>query len=51
MLADFRRNRPLEVEAIVGNVYRIACANHVDIPHIATLYALLASVNNKHLQK
>lgn len=51
MLADFRRNRPLEVEAIVGNVYRIACANNVDIPHIATLYALLASVNSKKMSQ
>lgn len=50
MLADYRRNRPLEVEAIVGNVYRIAAANNVEIPHIATLYALLASVNAKKQQ-
>ena len=47
MLADFRRNRPLEVEAIVGNVYRIAAENNITIPHIATLYALLASVDKK----
>jgi 2-dehydropantoate 2-reductase len=47
MLADFRRNRPLEVEAIVGNVYRIASENDIAIPHIATLYALLASVDKK----
>ena len=47
MLADFRRSRPLEVEAIVGNVYRIASENNIAIPHIATLYALLASVDKK----
>ena len=48
MLADYRRKRPLEVEAIVGNVYRIAAANNVEIPHIATIYALLESVNRKN---
>ncbi len=47
MLADYRRKRPLEVEAIVGNVCRIAAENKVSVPHIDTLYALLASVNRK----
>ena len=44
MLADFRRNRPLEVEAIVGNVCSIAGENNIDIPCIQTIYALLRAV-------
>ncbi|MBR2508368.1 MAG: 2-dehydropantoate 2-reductase [Lentisphaeria bacterium] len=44
MLADFRRRRPLEVEAIVGNVCRIAIENNIDIPCIQTIYALLRAV-------
>ena len=47
MLADHRRGRPLEVEAIAGNVYRIALKNKIPIPYIEMLYALTASINNK----
>lgn len=47
MLADFRRNRQLEVEAIVGNVCRIAEANNIKIPRIQTVYALLRAVADK----
>lgn len=49
MLADFRRKRPLEVEAIVGNVCRIAQANNVEIPRIQTIYALLCAVAAKNI--
>lgn len=44
MLADFRRKRQLEVEAIVGNVCRIAQENQIDIPRIQTIYALLRAI-------
>lgn len=47
MLADFRRNRPLEVDAIVGNTYRIALKNKIAVPYIETIYALLKSVDAK----
>lgn len=50
MLVDYRRGRPLEVEAIVGNVYRMAVEKNIAVPHIATLYALLAAVNMKKQQ-
>ena len=50
MLADFRRRRPLEVDAIVGNVCKIAAKNNISVPHIETLYALLKSVNFKNCQ-
>jgi 2-dehydropantoate 2-reductase len=41
MLADFEAGRPMEVEAIVGNVLRIARRHRVEAPHLETLYTLL----------
>jgi 2-dehydropantoate 2-reductase len=47
MLVDFENKRPLEVEAIVGNVVRIARKNKVPVPYMEVVYALLLSVD-KH---
>ncbi|MHB9138308.1 MAG: ketopantoate reductase family protein [Victivallaceae bacterium] len=47
MLLDYENRRPLEVEAILGNVIRNAETNNVPIPHIRTIYALLLSVDRK----
>jgi 2-dehydropantoate 2-reductase len=44
MLVDFEAGRPIEVEAILGNVCRIAEKNHVSVPRIQTCYALLEAI-------
>ncbi|MFC1770951.1 ketopantoate reductase family protein [Candidatus Margulisiibacteriota bacterium] len=46
MLVDFENNREMEVEAIVGNVVRIAKELNFPVPHIETLYALLNAINS-----
>lgn len=40
MLTDVRENRPLEVEAILGNTVRIARRLQVDTPRLDLIYAL-----------
>jgi 2-dehydropantoate 2-reductase len=47
MLNDFENKRPMEVEAILGNVMRIAEKYSLPIPCIRTLYSLLSLINNK----
>jgi 2-dehydropantoate 2-reductase len=42
MLVDFRAERPLEIEAILGNALRTARRHGVRAPHLESLYALLA---------
>lgn len=41
MLVDFENGRPLEVEAIIGNIIKTARKNNVDAPHLESIYALL----------
>lgn len=45
MLQDIRLSRPMEVEAIVGNVIRIGRENGLKMPRLATLYALVNARN------
>ncbi|MDD5727118.1 MAG: 2-dehydropantoate 2-reductase [Victivallales bacterium] len=45
MLLDFENKRPLEVEAIVGKVVRIARGHQVPVPYLETVYALLHSAD------
>ena len=45
MLIDYENNRPMEVEAILGNTVEIADELSVEIPHIKTIYALLQLTN------
>lgn len=47
MLVDYEAGRPLEVDAILGNVCKIARKNGVNTPHLETCYALLQSVSPK----
>jgi len=47
MLVDYESGRKLEVEAILGNVCRIADEHGVDVPHLKTCYALLSALNGK----
>ncbi|MFL6549240.1 MAG: ketopantoate reductase family protein, partial [Povalibacter sp.] len=44
MAQDYEAHRPLEIEAILGNVVRIAQAHEVDTPILSTLYALTRMV-------
>ena len=48
MLLDFENKRPLEVDAIVGNVIRIAHEKQVAVPYLETVYALLTAVDIKN---
>ncbi len=41
MLLDYEANRPMEIEAIVGELLRTAQANSLEVPHISTIYAIL----------
>lgn len=50
MLLDIEQGKPLEVEAIVGEVVRMAQEKGVDVPRIETLYALLLIVQNQILR-
>lgn len=42
MLRDFERHNPLEREAILGNVLRLATEKEIAVPAIATAYRLLS---------
>ncbi|KAK5166199.1 uncharacterized protein LTR77_008460 [Saxophila tyrrhenica] len=49
MLTDVRANRPIEVEAILGNTLRLAQKHKVDTPYLELLYTL-AKGRNYQLQ-
>jgi 2-dehydropantoate 2-reductase len=40
MLVDVRNNRPIEVEAILGNTVNIAKEHHVEVHYLELLYVL-----------
>ena len=42
MLLDYLAGRPMEVEAILGNAIRTAERNHIAVPNMKTLYAVLS---------
>jgi 2-dehydropantoate 2-reductase len=50
MLIDYECKRPLEVEAIIGEVVRLGKANNIAVPHLETIYALLTSLNKVNLK-
>lgn len=47
MLQDYESGRPLEVEALLGNVLRISRRLGVKTPHIESLYGLLKLLDEK----
>lgn len=47
MLVDYEAGRRMEVEAILGNVYRLAQKHHIPVPHMQTCYALLSAIAEK----
>ncbi len=44
MLLDYENNRPMEIEAIIGNTVRIAEKLNVEIPNIKAVYAMIEVV-------
>ncbi len=48
MLLDYESKRPMEVEAILGNVLRRAKMLGIDVPNIRMLYGLLSMVDSKN---
>lgn len=51
MLVDFEAGRQIEVEAILGNVCRLADRSGISVPRMKTCYALLAALDRKHREK
>lgn len=47
MLLDFYNNRPLEIEAILGNALDFARQKAVSTPYLSTIYALLSCFANR----
>ncbi|PMD28764.1 2-dehydropantoate 2-reductase [Hyaloscypha variabilis F] len=45
MMSDMKYGRPMEVEAIIGEVVRLGKDNNVDVPRLETLYVLLMGLN------
>ena len=45
MLLDYEHHRPLEVEAIIGNLLRLAQKHQLQVPHIETIFAQLNAAN------
>jgi 2-dehydropantoate 2-reductase len=45
MLVDVRNNRPIEVEAILGNTVNIAKEHHVEVHYLELLYVLAKARN------
>jgi len=42
MLLDFKNNRPMEIEAILGNALKFAQQKSIPTPYLSSLYALLS---------
>ncbi|SNS79317.1 ketopantoate reductase [Noviherbaspirillum humi] len=51
MALDYENGRPMETEAIIGNVVRAAQREGVPAPRLASLYALLKMVERKSLPR
>lgn len=49
MKIDFDENRPLEVEAIIGNPLRIAAENDVNLPLIRSIYQQLKFLDKRNI--
>ena len=50
MLTDVRSHRPIEVEAILGNTFRIAQKHSLETPYLELLY-VLAKARNYELER
>jgi 2-dehydropantoate 2-reductase len=51
MLHDFENHRPMEVEAILGNIVRTAKRSGVEVPRISAMYASLRILDRKNQEK
>ncbi|MDD3118449.1 MAG: 2-dehydropantoate 2-reductase [Victivallales bacterium] len=47
MLIDYENGRPMEIEAIIGNVVRTAARLNVPVPHIFSIYAMIKRLNRR----
>ncbi len=44
MLLDFEAQRPLEIEAIIGNAIKFAQAKSLNVPILSTIYAIISNL-------
>jgi 2-dehydropantoate 2-reductase len=51
MALDYENRRPMEIEAIVGNLVRAGRANAVAIPVLESLYAIAKMVEDKQVRE
>lgn len=51
MLLDYEAHRPMEVEAILGNVIRIADRVKIEVPQLKTVYAILRMIDVQNVKK
>ena len=47
MLIDYDNGRPMEIEAIIGNVVRIAARLNIAVPYIFSIYAMIKRLSGK----
>jgi 2-dehydropantoate 2-reductase len=48
MKLDYDEKRPLEIEAIIGNPWRMATEKGVDLPYIGMLYRQLKFLDSQN---
>jgi 2-dehydropantoate 2-reductase len=51
MLQDFESGASLEIDAVIGNVVKLADIHHVDVPVMRCCRVLLKSVDTKRTEK
>lgn len=44
MLLDFEANRPMEIQAIIGNAIEFAQSKSLSIPYLSTIYAIISNL-------
>ena len=44
MLLDFEANRPMEIQAIIGNAVKFAQSKSLSIPYLSTIYAIISNL-------
>lgn len=50
MLLDYENRRPMEIDAIIGNVLKFSEKYNIFTPRLKTLYAFLSIINEKNLR-
>lgn len=44
MLLDYEANRPMEIQAIIGNAVKFAQSKSLSIPYLSTIYAIISNL-------